>query len=456
MPPEPRGAARARGRVRRVWGIHRAFAARPLTLAVVVVLLALGAPAAHAELTFGGCFRDSAIPASRAPSCTELPTLGAGMYSIEIPPGDPSQLYATADLAGATIFTRDPSTGALSYSGCVPTDIASACPGSGAHAPVGAISVLAFSPDGLYAYASDSYSVNWFSRDPSSGALTFGGCIADTAGHALFPESSDCSGNLQSGIGLPQDLTITPDGQQLYLASPQTNSIASIDIDPSTGALSAGECASAGPSVTGTPGYPPYACPLTVAQLAQVYGVTVSPEGSTLYATGLADGSIVPFARNISTGALTFAGCLAPRGSAAPGCAPDPAGVGGGRAYLTPDGRDVYITGTVYKATEILQIYARSPATGFLGYLDCLKDAANTPAGIGPSCTAVDGLYGIGELTTSPEGRFPYGVSGNYGLVGGGADPYGAVVWFARTPDTAPAVAPPAPGASVRLVLAAR
>jgi hypothetical protein len=479
---------------------------RALVAMLPPLLLALAAPAAHASLTFGGCFRDGEIPASRAPACTELPTLGPSMSSIAFPPGSSSQLYATAEQVGATIFAVNPSTGALTYSGCVPTNIASACPGSPIRAPVGALSLLAFSANGLYAYAADSYSVIWFSREPASGALTYAGCILDTAGHARYPEDTSCAGNLETGIGLPQDLTIAPEGEQLYVASPQTSSIASIDVDPATGALSPGQCASAGPSVGGSSVFPTYSCPLTSAQLTEVYGVTVSPDGSTLYATGLQDGSIVPFARaggaghplteepcvsasagcaetvpslaratnaqvsgdgrsvtvgsengvvsffsrNTSTGVLTFAGCLAPAEADQPGCTQEPAGVGagGGRAYLTPDGADVYITGTVYKPTEILQVYARNTATGFLSYVGCFRDATNTPAGTGASCAPVEGLYGIGALTASPDGRFLYGVSGLYGLPNaGGQDPYGAVVWFGRTADATPAIAPPQPAA---------
>jgi hypothetical protein len=472
-------------------------------LALAPVLLALGVPAAHASLSFGGCFRDSQIAAARAPACTELRTLGPSMSSIEFPPGDPAQLYATAEQAGATIFNVETATGELSYEGCVPTNIASACPGSGGHAPVGAISLLAFSANGRYAYSSDAYSLNWLTREPTSGALTPAGCILDSAGHSLYPEDNDCAGNLESGIGLPQSLTISPDGEQLYVASPQTNSIASVEVDPATGALTAGQCASAGPTVEANRGFPAYNCPLSSPQLSQVYGVTVSPDGQTLYATGLGDGAIVPFARGSgaghpltqepcvsasagcaetdptlvratnaqvsadgrtvtvgtesgvvsffsrdpANGVLTFAGCLAPPEADQSSCVQDPAGSGGGRAYLTPDGKDVYITGTVYKPTDVLQVYGRSPTTGFLSYVGCFDDAANTPAGTATGCTPVDGLYGIGELTVSPDGRFLYGVSGLYGLPnGGGEDPYGAVVWFARTPDGAPTIDPPLPG----------
>ncbi len=491
----------------------RATVARTLVSTVVLTSAALTlTPAvAHAGLTFGGCFRDSQIPAARAPACAALPTLGPSMSSIQFPPGSSTQLYATAEGAGATIFSRDPSTGALSYSGCVPTNIASGCPGSPVRTAVGALSQLAFSANGQYAYASDSYQVNWFTREPASGALTFAGCILDSAGHALFPEDTSCAGNLETGIGLPQDLTMAPEGEQLYVASPQTNSIASIDVDPVTGALMPGQCASAGATAAGSSIFPSYTCPLTSPQLSQVYGVTVSPDGRTLYATGLGDGSIVPFerttnagarplaqepcvssasgcaevvptlaratnaqvssdgrtvtvgsetgvvsffSRNTLTGVLTFAGCLAPAEADQPACAQDPAGAGaaGGRAYLTPDGADVYITGTVYKPTETLQIYARNAATGFLSYVGCLKDATNTPAGIGTGCTAVEGLYGIGELTASPDGRSLYGVSGLYGLPnGGGEDPYGAVVWFARTPDVAPTITPPLPGSTANV-----
>jgi hypothetical protein len=472
------------------------------------VLLALGTPAAHASLSFGGCYRDSQVESARAPACTELATLGPSMYSIRFPPGDPAQLYATAGGAGATIFNVETATGELSYSGCVPTNIASACPGSGGKVPVGALSLLTFSANGRYAYATDSYQLNWFTREPSSGALTLAGCILDSAGHSLYPEDNDCAGNLENGIGLPQSLTISPGGEQLYVASPQTNSIASVEVNPETGALTPGQCASTGPTVEANRGFPAYTCPLSSPELSQVYGVTVSPDGSTLYATGLGFGAIVPFARgsgpghllsqepcvsssarcaetvptlaratnaqvsadgrtvtvgsesgvvslfsrNPATGVLAFAGCLAPPEAQQPSCIQDPGGSGGGRAYLTTDGQDLYITGTVYKPTDVLQVYARSPATGFLGYVGCFDDAVNTPVGTANGCTPVDGLDGIGELTVSPDGRFLYGVSGLDGLPNaGGEDTYGALVWFERTPDSPPSIAPPALGPSANI-----
>jgi hypothetical protein len=162
------------------------------------------------DLTFRQCF----VGLDVAPTtCTQVPGMTA-----------PSDLEATSDgrslyLLGKGLlsFTRDPSTGDLTFSGCL-QDVGEAGPSPGC-TPVDAFgrpTDLAVSPDGraVYVTGGDYPEEDWgavggpirewlvsFRRDSRSGQLT------------LL--------HRQKGFGIPRSLAVSPDGRSVYgLASP--------------------------------------------------------------------------------------------------------------------------------------------------------------------------------------------------------------------------------------------
>lgn len=128
--------------------------------------------------------------------------------------------------------------------------------------------------------------------------------------------------------------------------------------------------------------------------LNQAYSIDMSPDGAHVYVAGYADKSVAVFARNTTTGLLTFQQVLKD-------------GVGGvdglnnaSTVRVSPDGRSVYVTG---QGDNAVAAFSRNTTTGMLTFQQVLKD------GVG----GVDGLYIAYGLAVSPDGANVY-VTGGY------------------------------------------
>jgi 6-phosphogluconolactonase (cycloisomerase 2 family) len=130
---------------------------------------------------------------------------------------------------------------------------------------------------------------------PPLGELTELGCIRENAG-------GGCSAG--DGLADARGVAVSPDGKNVYVASGQgggssAGALAAFARDPNSGALTELNCVSA---VAGD------GC--TVAnELQDAWGVAVSPDGATIYATAHAQGTalnggVAAFARDPVTGAI--------------------------------------------------------------------------------------------------------------------------------------------------------
>jgi DNA-binding beta-propeller fold protein YncE len=149
---------------------------------------------------------------------------------------DGANVYATSLGSNAvTTFARNPSTGALSQttdgSGCVANTATDGCAtGRALDGP----DVVVVSPDGanVYVGAFVGNTVAIFTRDPSTGALTQpaddSGCMAGTA-------TGGCSTTL--ALAAPEGMAISADGKDVYVAGAVSNSLITFTRNPSTGAL---------------------------------------------------------------------------------------------------------------------------------------------------------------------------------------------------------------------------
>lgn len=182
---------------------------------------------------------------------------------------------------------------------------------------------------------------------------------------------------------IPTLLAATPDGAYLYAEQPnrtaeQPNEITAFTIDPATGSLSP------------FPGAP-FGDPGVAS-----YGMVVTPSGANLYVTetdASANGQLAGFSINPSDGRLIIVS-----GS------PYPVNPNVGRPTVTPDGKFLYVPGTVNRAT----------VPGFV-----------TPFTIGANGTLTRGGYinvpgAPGNVAVTPSSKFAYvpytPVSGDSGL----------------------------------------
>jgi 6-phosphogluconolactonase (cycloisomerase 2 family) len=254
------------------------------------------------------------------------------------------------------------------------------------------------SPDGrhLYVASFQGDSVSVFARDRARGRLTqpagADACIVDDP--LLGSRCGDAEG--LDGIG---GLGISPDGRHLYAASFGSGALASFARDRVSGRLTPLGCLA-------DDDFFPIDCAPAVA-LYGLTSVTVSPDGRHVYATGALSHSIVVFARNRTSGALTqlpgAAGCIQANTvetEVPTGCATAPGIEGVGSVAVSPDGRHVYAASL---RSASVAVFARNRSSGALTPAGCLSEVR----AVGP-CRAARALEGAFDVAVSPDGRNVY------------------------------------------------
>lgn len=158
--------------------------------------------------------------------------------------------------------------------------------------------------------------------------------------------------------------------------------------------------------------------------LAGAHAVAVSPDGKSVYATGLDNDAVSIFGRDTATGALTPQGCISDADNfPASGCADfeegmaEPFGIA-----VSPDGLDVYVASLNDHAVAHLE---RDPMTGQLSGGGCIGDTGDF-AGCGVATQG--GLLRARNLVVAPDGAGVYVASGDVNN--------GAIVRLTRNPTT--------------------
>ncbi len=307
--------------------------------------------------------------------------------------GDGRHVYvASAGSNAVLVFTRDwnplsPSFGAL-------TAMASATmvDGVGGVNGLAGAAALALSPDGahLYVAGAGDDAVAVFERSAASGALDWVEVEVDGAG--------------SSALAGAAALAVSPDGAHLYVSGADDAALAVFSRDAGSGELSWRE-----DHVDGSGG---------VTDLVGASAVVVSPDGAQVYVAAATDGAVVAFQRDTVAssggfGSLSFD--LAYPGTTAvpPAALNNLAGVSG--IHLTGDGQHLIAAAT---AADSLVVFRRNTGTGLLTYQELLQDGA----------ASVDGLQGVGAVTSSADGAHLYTAAAGDGRLG---------VFSRRQPDPA-------------------
>ncbi|MFL5843092.1 MAG: Ig-like domain-containing protein [Solirubrobacteraceae bacterium] len=130
--------------------------------------------------------------------------------------------------------------------------------------------------------------------------------------------------------------------------------------------------------------------------------IAISPDGKNVYATGQND--VLALSRN-GAGGLDQIQCLSTDGNSpdgSPDCADSTALLGAYSVEVSPDGSHVYVGGT-----QQIAIFARNASTGMLTYQDCA--ANNGTSDEGTPCTEnTRGLYETYDLAFARDGRTLY------------------------------------------------
>ncbi len=168
-------------------------------------------------------------------------------------------------------------------------------------------------------------------------------------------------------------LDVSPDGAHLYAVGSPINSIIAFDRG-ADGALTLLQSQSG------------------LTELGGESSVVVSPDGRHLYVTGSNNDNVVVFTRDADSASPTYGELTGP----APGASGIVGAIG---VAISPDGRNVYVTGS---GDDTLVVLTRDVATGDLALLETVTDAG-----------ATDDLAGARAVTVSPDGLRVFVVAEN-------------------------------------------
>jgi 6-phosphogluconolactonase (cycloisomerase 2 family) len=322
-----------------------------IALAALWILISAGAVSA-AHLNFLEAHEDGPFGADG---------LG-GAYSVTVSP-DGSYVYAAGYSDDAvTVFSRNATTGELTYMGKEKD-------GDGSVDGLWGATSVAVSPDGTHVYVTGLFdnSVAVFRR-------WFAGSML------VYKETHKDGENSVDGLNQAMSVTVSPDGKHVYAAGYDDDAVAVFSRDAGTGELTYVEVQKAG--VNGVDG------------LRGAYSVTVSPDGSHVYAAGEDFDTIAVFSRNETSGELTY--IERHRDSVG--------GVDGLRdvrsVTVSPDGSHVYAAGN---GDNAVAVFSRNAGTGELTYVEMQKNGVN----------GVDGLWGATSVVVSPDGSYVYAAGYN-------------------------------------------
>ena len=344
------------------------------------------AGAAVGDLTPAGCIgKRGTSPAS----CIVVDGLG-GATAVAVSP-DGASVYVAGSTGNALNVFKRAANGNLTPAGCVGNS------GTGAQAgPASCIvvdglsgaSAVAASPDGRSVYATGLVgdALNVFKR-AADGDLTPAGCIGNAG-------SGPASCIVVDGLDNPDSVAVSPDGTSVYATGFNGNAL-NVFKRAANGNLTPAGCI--GNSGTGAQAGP--ASCIVVDGLGGATAAVVSPDGASVYVTGF-EGDAVNVFRRAANGDLTPAGCIANRGTGPASCIAVDGLDGASGVAVSPDGKSVYVTGV---RGDAMNVFKRA-ANGDLTPAGCIGNSGTGPA----SCIVVDGLGNPRSVAVSPDGASVY------------------------------------------------
>jgi 6-phosphogluconolactonase (cycloisomerase 2 family) len=230
---------------------------------------------------------------------------------------------------------------------------------------LGGIAALTVSADGAHVYsaAGTDDAVAAFSRNASTGALTFLGEVRDGVGGV-------------DGLDGAHDLAVSPDGAHVYAVGAADDAVAVFSRNAGTGALTFVEVKRDG--VGGVDG------------LDGVTHVAVSPDGAHVYTASGGDRAVAVFGRNAGTGALTFVQVVrAPAGAYDYLEIPQ-------EAVVSADGANLYVPAQHAAAggDDDVAVFSRDAGSGMLTLAQVVRQNHD----------GADGVRDVSHILLSPDG----------------------------------------------------
>ena len=312
--------------------------------AVVTLNRGVGGSLTQETVGTSGCIAEQAVESVCAPG-KKL----SSPVALAVSP-DGKNVYVASFDNKLAVLNRNAATGVLSQTltgtgGCVHEQIGGECEaGKALRIPA----KIAVSPDGRNVYLSSFFGVSIFSRDPTTGALHqnmtgTSGCITRDGSEGKCQKDPTLLG--------VEEIAFGPDGRTAYVASQATGTVGIYDRDPSSGALAKKAGPAGCITVTGNGGACQRNFAVRGAwgialspDGANVYVASFFFSGVAIFNRDPSDGTLAP--------EQGVAGCIAEEaeGFCLPGRAiADPEDI-----VVSPDGKSVYASSIEYNSVAIL------------------------------------------------------------------------------------------------------
>jgi 6-phosphogluconolactonase (cycloisomerase 2 family) len=177
----------------------------------------------------------------------------------------------------------------------------------------------------------------------------------------------------------PNEIAISPDGKNAYVASQNSSSLTIYERNTTTGAL-----AQIGQFTDGSGG---------TNNLSGAWGVEISSDGKFVYVTAAFDEAINVFSRNQSTGALTLVQSLTRTINGITGFEA-PLGI-----TISQDQNYLYVAAAgLFTFDGAVAVFSRNSTTGQLAYVNSVLEGSGPVVGIGAAT----------DIVVSPDDNFVY------------------------------------------------
>jgi DNA-binding beta-propeller fold protein YncE len=345
------------------------------------------------------------VEASEGNTCGTLVHEGThDVFQVQVSP-DGRSAYSVAINGDLIEYARDPASGSLNVIGCVTAGTDECASGNVVQDAVEIAhpSAIAVSPDGenVYVTGTGKHAVVEFKRDAGTGLLT----LLD-AGKACVTEEAtgECEVKDAKGLNEPYGLTVSPDGENVYVTAVHGEALAEFARDTSSEPEMHGVLE---PLPDECIGGPTSGCPIeTAIGMVEPIGVVVSPDGKNVYVAsgaGSSKGAVVAFRRE-GGGALEQLpeeeGCVS---ESVADCKLATAMQGSEDLVVSPDGKNVYATSGPKNALVELK---RNEATGALEQLGGENGCVTTETIVG--CKEVTSVGLTRGVAISPRGEDVY------------------------------------------------
>jgi DNA-binding beta-propeller fold protein YncE len=346
---------------------------------LALLALAIGVSlAAQRGFDYQGCIADAGANGCAVPTHDSLD----GADGIAVSPDGKNAYVASYAASSSSRFLRA-ADGSLTFEGCFADAGANGC-ANPAHDSLEGADGAAVSADGKNVYLASFFdsSISGYDR-ASDGSLSNGHCIANAGTAGCVDPAHD---SLDGATGV----VVSPDGNNVYVASYVGDSISSFD-RAANGALTYTGCiANAGANGCGVP---------THDSLGAANGVAISSDGKSVYVASV-DGDSISRLSRATDGTLTYKTCFANGGEN--GC-DDPAhdSLDGAVAVaVSPNGESVYVAS---KGGNSISGFDRA-TNGSLSNGGCIADAGASGC-VDPAHDSLDGASGV---AVSPNGKSVY------------------------------------------------